>query len=292
MNSDFSKLENLHKFTHNAMATVFEFFIQSDDPAYSGEAAWAAFREIDRLEDELSRFRPNSEISNINRLKPGEKLVITVDSFECIRQALELNVITASAFDITYSDLINTPDLPGLILDKDEMSIIRLDERTVLDLGGIGKGFAIDKASEILNEWEIKTALIHGGFSSVKAIGKPAGSDGWPLSISDPIDSLKIILNFQLSNCSISGSGIRKGAHIIDPRTGQPALSKSGAWAFAASAAFAEGLSTAFMILDNERIKKICTEIEGIYGIILDGNYPETKKIISAGDASVIKMIV
>ena len=73
-----NKIENanIHRFTHTAMATVYEIIIEYDDKEYAEQAVKAAFEEIDRLENELSRFLPNSEISKINNLKPGEKLLL------------------------------------------------------------------------------------------------------------------------------------------------------------------------------------------------------------------------
>jgi thiamine biosynthesis lipoprotein len=80
MITDILNIENLHKYTHYAMATVYEIYIQSEDEDYSEKAAWEAFNEIDRLEEELSRFKPNSEISRINRLKCGEKLIVLLSA--------------------------------------------------------------------------------------------------------------------------------------------------------------------------------------------------------------------
>ncbi|VAX29605.1 hypothetical protein MNBD_IGNAVI01-1744, partial [hydrothermal vent metagenome] len=82
--------ENIHRFTHKAMATLYEILIKYNDKLYAEQAAKAAFDEIDRLEEELSRFLPNSEISKINNLKPGEKLLLSEDTFECLVQSQKL----------------------------------------------------------------------------------------------------------------------------------------------------------------------------------------------------------
>ncbi len=291
MTNELSEIYDLHKFTHHAMATLFEFYIQNEDPDYAEQAAWAAFSEIDRLEDELSRYRPNSEISNINTLPAGQKLIITEDAFECIRMALELKALTSRAFDITYADQGENSDMPNLILDEEEMSVLRRSENTLIDLGGIGKGYAIEKAELILKDYGITSALIHGGFSSVKAIGAPEEFSGWAVTISNPFDSNEQILKLYLKDVSVSGSGIKKGGHIIDPSTGKAALSKFCAWAFSRSAIMSEGFSTAFMILDNAKVKEICEGNEELYGVVLDAGYSETKNYFSAGDSSLIKII-
>ncbi|PKL81595.1 MAG: hypothetical protein CVV24_14460 [Ignavibacteriae bacterium HGW-Ignavibacteriae-3] len=291
MLTDISQIESLHKYSHSAMATVFDIFIQSDDENYSGQAAWEAFKEIDRLEEELSRFNPNSEVSRINNSAPGERLIVSPDIFECVRESLELKKLTMGAFDIAYFNSAEISAAENLLLNNDEMSIMRLDERICIDLGGIGKGYAVEKIEEILREWEITRALISGGFSSVKAVGSPDGFDGWPISISNPVSNSETILNFYMQDYSVSGSGLKKGMHIIDPSTGKPSMSKTACWALARSAIVSEALSTAFMILDESKVKNICDGNDGFYSVILNSDYLSTKNIFKAGNSSVIKKI-
>ena len=92
---------NIHRFTHKAMATIYEILIEYDDKLYAEQAAKAAFDEIDRLENELSRFLPSSEISKINNLKSGEILLLSEDTLECLIQSQKSFEITNGAFDIT-----------------------------------------------------------------------------------------------------------------------------------------------------------------------------------------------
>ena len=291
MKTDFSHIEDLQKHTHHAMATVFELYIQHADGDYAEKAAWEVFKEIDRLEQELSRFIPNSEISRINNSAPGEKVILSADTFECLRQSIEMNRVTMGAFDITYAKGLKRNGGNNLVLHEEEMSAARADAETCIDLGGIGKGYAVEKAEEILKEWGLATALMSGGFSSVKAVGAPEGFDGWPVSISNPINNTETLLSFLLKDSSISGSGIKKGMHIIDPLTGQPAMSKTGSWAIAKSAIVSEALSTAFIILDNDKVSEICGKNDQFYAIILNEDYPGTDIFIT-GESGMIRKLI
>ena len=290
MKTDISQIENLHKYSHNAMATVFELYIQCDDQDYSEMMAWEAFQEIDRLEEKLSRFKPNSEISRINNSKPSEKLILSPDTFECIRQALEVNVLTLGAFDITYKEGSHRSATYNLILNEEEKSIVRLNHDTNIDPGGVGKGYAVEKVEEIVREWGITNTLINGGFSTIKAVGSPLGFKGWPISISDPCENSATIFKFTLKDYSVSGSGLKKGMHIINPLTREPAISKSGTWAIAKSAIVSDALSTAFMVMDNDKVKNICEENDGFLAVILDADYYNTKNIFLAGNSTIINI--
>ena len=91
-----------------------------------------------------------------------------------------------------------------------------------VDLGGIGKGYAVDLVAELLEEWGLLQAFVHGGFSSVLALEPPAGCDGWPLTLSDPAQPSRVLVRLSMRQTALSASGVRKGDHIVDPRTGEP----------------------------------------------------------------------
>lgn len=248
------------RFSHTAMATVFEIFILESDSAYAEKAARAAFEELDRLERELSRFIPNSDISRVNHLQPGERIVVGHDAFHCIKNGIQLCHETGGAFDISIGPFKDKPEsytaeptsaLLNLTLD-DRFKTVELTQGSIhLDLGGYGKGYAIDIMASTLLEWDISTAMLHGGYSTVLALSPPEGKDGWPVTISHPHTS-EVLRTFQLCNQSLSGSGLRKGEHIVDPRRGCPATHILAAWTCVKSAARSDALSTAFMVMSNE----------------------------------------
>ncbi|MHC4426785.1 MAG: FAD:protein FMN transferase [Planctomycetota bacterium] len=279
--SNCNSIPGMKRFSHEAMATTFEVIVVHEDDRYARQAAAAAFDEVDRLEGELSRFIENSDVSRINNLPANQPLRLGLDTFECLQLSARLYAETNGAFDITVGTLLrcwrnedgtaHTPSADELNLARQRTGtdLLQLDEaeHTVrlsagpveIDLGGIGKGYAVDRMAELLREWSIDTALISGGYSSVLALDAPPGTEGWPLTLSNPANRKQILARPCLRSGALSGSGLQKGRHIIDPRTGQPVEGKHAAWSSAPDAATADALSTAFMIMSPDEIKQYCS---------------------------------
>ncbi len=240
------------RYSHDAMATTFEIFIVHKDSDYAEQAAWAAFDELDRLEQELSRFVENSDISRLNVLPSNQSLLLGPEAFNCLRLAQQIYHETDGAFDVTIGSLmtcllnkdksLRSPtqeelklarEITGLhlvLLDESEFTAHLAREGIQVDLGGIGKGYAVDRMAALLREWGIDAALIHGGCSSILAMDGPPGTKGWPLTISNPDNRKDILVRIDLKNQALSGSGLRKGRHIIDPRTARPVKDKVASW--------------------------------------------------------------
>ncbi|MHC4168861.1 MAG: FAD:protein FMN transferase [Planctomycetota bacterium] len=278
--SDCGSFSGMKRFSHEAMATTFELLVVHDDERYARQAATAAFDEVDRLERELSRYVENSDVARINNLPVGKPLLLGLETFECLKISARVYAETDGAFDITIGSVLQcwrrkdgTPRTPSaeeldlarrrtgtdlLHLDEDEHTVELSASPVLVDLGGVGKGFAVDRVAELLRDWSIETALISGGYSSVLALDAPPGTNGWPLTLSNPADRSEILARPHLRRGALSGSGVRKGDHIINPRTGRPASGKLAAWSGAPDAASADALSTAFMIMAPEEIERYC----------------------------------
>jgi thiamine biosynthesis lipoprotein len=143
-----------------------------------------------------------------------------------------------------------------IAIDADTMSVSRLDASVRIDLGGIGKGYALDRAADLLGEWGVRNALLHGGTSSVRAIGHRPGRDGWQADLRNPSDDQAALGAVMLRDCSLSGSSTAQSRHIIDPRTGKPVDADRAAWALAGDATTADALTTALCVMDAEEIKR------------------------------------
>ena len=278
--SDSSSLAGMKRFSHEAMATTFEILIVHEDAQYARQAAMAAFNEVDRLEGELSRYVENSDVSRINSLAAGEPLLLGLDTLECLKISARVHAETAGAFDVTIGSLFKcwrsesgmprTPSVEELDLARRHtgMHLLELDEMELtvkllaspvqVDLGGVGKGYAVDRMAELLREWSVEAALISGGYSSVLALEAPPGTKGWPLTLSHPAERSRILARPYLRAGALGGSGVQKGQHIIDPRTAEPADGKLAAWSGATDAASADALSTAFMVMTADQIEKYC----------------------------------
>lgn len=290
-------LRNAHHFAHEAMATVFELYIATDDSEYARQAGQEAFQEVDRLERELSRFISNSDISRLNRLAPGEPLMLGLETYDCLRWAQQLYHQTAGAFDITIGSLYQcwidahknlkspTPEeledarkrtgMHHLQLDPDGQEALVTTAGVRFDLGGIGKGYAADRIAELLEEWSLPRVLIIAGASTILARQPPPQTQGWPITISNPNDRRQILAQIELAHEAVGGSGIQQGQHIIDPRPkrGHPIQGRLAAWSLAPQAVVADAMSTAFMILEPPEIARICRESPDISGMVMPADH-------------------
>jgi thiamine biosynthesis lipoprotein len=276
----------VHRFSHQAMGTFFEVTIAGEDGSYTGQAAQAAFTEIDRLERLFSRFDPSSEISRIGRLRPGESLLIGLETFECLSLAERVRAETNGAFDINVRSAMKygAPELGEKGLpSRFELATtaqgfeVRLGERAGgprrpmdIDLGAIGKGYALDKALAVLADWSIDNALIHGGTSTVVAVGSAPERQGWPVGVGGGWPCQEAPREILLTGRALSGSGTEvKGQHIIDPRTGSPAKGHVAAWALHPAAATADALSTAFMVIDTAEVEDYCRRHSDVWALVV-----------------------
>jgi thiamine biosynthesis lipoprotein len=285
-------MEGVHRFQHRAMATIFEIMVANEGRSYAEQAAVAVFQEIDRLEQELSRYLPNSEISRINNLKGGEAVQASLDAFACLRLSLQYWKETGGAFDVSLGALMDcwvgknksllhpSPQeverararcgMDRLVLDESKMTVHVREGPVQIDLGAIGKGYAVDRGVELLKEWGITSALVHGGASSVLAFGDSPSGSGWPITLSSPQNPAEVLQHSPLRDQALGGSGVKKGRHIIDPRRGQPVGQRRAAWVCSDSAAGSDAISTAFMVMGQEEIDAFVKAHHGMWAVTIE----------------------
>ena len=273
---------------HFAMATEFEVIIAQDDvdAAYAGQAADAVFAEIDRLEEELSRFKPGSDIWRINNLKTGQSCPIGLAALDCLQLAKAVHEETRGAFDITIGPLMDifrngdgTPRTPSE--EEEESARARVGchvyavsdggfatvavDHPRLDLGAVGKGYALDQAVTVLADYSIQNALLNAGDSTVLGVGTPPRDVGWAVTAGNAKR-----LELRLSNRALSASGFAvQGCHIMNPRLMRPiALKRDRVWATAPTAALSDALSTAFMVMERTEIEEFCAKNPEVQSIL------------------------
>ena len=275
--------EPVHRFAHEAMGTIFEVLIAGQKADYAGQASQAAFREVDRLEALFSRFNATSEIGQINRLQAEESLRISLDAFECLRIAERVQRETAGAFDINFRKSKRSSERPEFELTASGSGFsIRLRQDFLqrspagldLDLGAVGKGYALDRAASILADWSVEPFLIHGGTSTALAAGDAPGLSqdeaGWPVGVGGIWELRGVPKRILLHGRALSGSGTEvKGRHVHDPRTGRPAEGHLAARGSHPSAAVSDALSTAFMAMSSKEARRYCDRHPDVWALLI-----------------------
>jgi len=238
------------------------------------------FEEIDRLDAQMSNYKPESELSVLNREAARRPVLVEPRLFQLIEDATRYSAETHGAFDPTVGPLMklwgffyeqgHVPNRVEIVqvlkrvgrshlqLDREHRTLRFAESGVELDLGGIAKGYAVDQAADILRAEGITSALVSSGTSSLFALGAPPGERGWKVSVRDPYDAERAADVVWLRNHSLSVSGsyerfFKAGgktySHILDPRTGRPVEAMLSTAVLAPRATQADALSTAFYVL-------------------------------------------
>jgi FAD:protein FMN transferase len=287
--------------SRRAMATWFEVLLPCVVRRASA-AAEAALDLIDQLEDQLSVYRDSSEVSQLNARAPYERVAVEERLFDLLERAAQLSRETHGAFDIATGALIKAwgfykrqgrvpsvaeraqamsrTGMRHVVLEREDRMVRYLRPGLEINLGGIGKGYALDRAAELLrNEWHINRCLIHGGTSSVVALGTPGGNQrGWPVTLKHPWNESRPLGTLWLRDRALGTSAAtyqhfdyngRKLGHLLDPRTGWPAEGTAQVTVLAPSAAEADTLSTALFVLGSDAAREYCRTHPEIAAVVL-----------------------
>jgi thiamine biosynthesis lipoprotein len=297
----------LLRFRRRAMATDFEVVLPMGTHA-AQSAGDAALGLIDELEDQLSIYREDSEVSRLNRLAPFGPVQVERRLFDLLATAAEVHRETDGACDITVGPLIKTwgfyrrqgqvpseeerrrvMSLVGMnhvLLNEDTQSVAFDGPGVEINLGSLGKGYALDRAAALLREdFEIGSVVLHGGHSSVLAVGdRPGALQGWPVGLMHPIQTRRRLGLVRLHNRALGTSAAtfqhlmyngKKLGHILDPRTGWPADGTLMATATAPSALLADALATAFFVNGLEKTRAYCERHPDVGAIMLSETYSQ-----------------
>lgn len=265
------------------MACQFQVLLNAGRPTDGGDAAIAALDRVEWLEQTLSVYLPDSELSRLNATAYREAMVVSNDVLELIKIGMDVYRRTEGAFDITAASLSEAwgfarrqGSMPTAHQIQDALckvgsQYLTLDEHAKtlryernglkVNSGGIGKGFALDRAHEILRQREVGNYLIHGGQSSVLAVGdryEIHSQSGWRISLKHPEQPRIRLGDLNLHDIAVGTSGpanqffyyngVRYG-HIIDPRTGWPAQGMLSITVLNPSAAYADALATGLYVM-------------------------------------------
>lgn len=255
-----------YSYHYEVMNTTFSLNIISDSVRYANSVAEDLHREIISLEETLSMFKYGSDVSIINSMKVGEICNLNESTFECLCAALYANKITCGVIDVCMGEYfmasknignILRPKKLEIMLSSDTFEVKKISDGK-LDLGAIAKGYALELLAEKLSSvWGIEKALLSLGGSSILALDS-LSREGWNVTFGG-----EKIFDTPIKNCSIGASGIEvQGNHILDCRTGDICKNlRHSTWVVGDSACLCDALSTAFMILPEEKIFEISKEL-------------------------------
>jgi thiamine biosynthesis lipoprotein len=239
-----------------SMACIYTIAVYGSDPKQLPLITTAALDEVDRIDDLMSNYKPDSPLSRINREAAKRPVAVEPELFRFLQHCIKYSQQSEGAFDITvgplmkawgffrgegripwFFELWNVTRKVGcqhLVLDDKQRTIQFGRSGMELDLGGIAKGYAVDRVIELLKQYKIERAMVSAGGSTLYGLGSPPEATGWEVKLRDPIfphDSSKSPATVCLKNQALSVSGNYekffkvRGAtysHIMDPRTGRP----------------------------------------------------------------------
>jgi thiamine biosynthesis lipoprotein len=286
--------------SRRAMGCTFEILLPVGTPD-ALEAGSAALDLIERLEEQMTVYRDDSEVARINALAAFAAMPVEERLFGLFERAVALSEATGGAFDMTAGALVKAwgflrgpkrvprPAELAEVLTRVGYGHAVLDRanRTIafrrpveLNLGAIGKGYALDRAAALLrDEWGVESALLQGGYSSVYAVGAPPTDErGWLVGIRNPARQSDRIACVRLRDRAMGTSGDaiqffeqggRRYGHILDPRSGWPARGTASVSVLAPSAADADALSTAFFIQGHDAARDWCSVAHSVAAIVV-----------------------
>jgi len=306
-----ARAEWVSRIEDGIMGTRIVVELWANDKVVGNKAIDAVIAEMERIDRDMSTYKPDSEVSRVNARAATEPVKISDELFGLLTTSLEYSRITGGAFDITYASVGFMYDfrahhkpteeeiksaLPAVnyrhvVLDE-KMRTVRFTQPGVrIDLGGIGKGHAVDRGIAILKSLGITHALVTAGGDS-RIIGDRFGKP-WIIGIRHPDDKTRVIAKIPLEDTAISTSGDyeryfdedgKRYHHIIDPRTGHSASKVRSATILATTATRTDGLSKTAFVLGPEEAMKIYDQLPDVDAILvtLDGRVLYSKGIDSA----------
>ena len=252
------------------MNTRFDVFLRGDDEQHLEAVAVAVLEEIIRLDGALSRFDPRSEITRVNRQAGKAAVRVDRELFALLETCEQGRQVTNGFFDVTQGG--------SLELDAAACTVRLPSAEAQIDLGGVGKGYALDCAREILRRFNVENALLQGGTSSVLAVGDEA----WPIDLRHPLKPDVIVERIELANRGLSCSAARLAngqiSDVVNPLTGAPVVGDDACVVLEDSATEAEIFSTALLAMG----KKMATQYLANSDVVarwIDGDFAWIKSL-------------
>lgn len=294
--------ERLHRQSRPLMGSLAEIQAYHADAALAERAIAAALDEMTRVDRLLSNYRADSELSQMNAAAPRAPFQASTELFEFVQRCRVLFEETAGTFDPTVGAVVRAwgfftrhPARPAAAqaaaararsgfdkvrLDAAARTVSYLVDGLEFDPGGIGKGYAADRAAAVLKAFGVASALVSAGGSTLAALGHPPGRDGWKVAIRDPARPMTALRYVRLRDNALSTSGASQNfvdvegerlGHIIDPRTGEPGKGVCQVTVIAPTAADSDAFTKPAYLLPHDPLRRLFEWRPGVHVLRVDG---------------------
>jgi thiamine biosynthesis lipoprotein len=281
------------------MGTAFELIAVGNSQEKAQKSIQAGIEEIQRIERLISSWEANSQTSNINRNAGIRAVKVDEELFNLIKRSLKISQLTRGAFDISFASLdhpfifdgqshplpdqatlatsIQKIDFNKIILDEANQTVFLKEKGMKIGFGGIGKGYAANKAIAIMREYDLLGIVVNAS-GDIRAWGKNEQNMNWKVAITDPNDPWKSIGNLTLGNLAVVTSGDyekyfthegKRYAHIINPKTGMPTSGIQSVTIVCPDAEIADALATSVFVLGKNEGLELINHLKGVEGLIV-----------------------
>ncbi|RIJ47832.1 FAD:protein FMN transferase [Maribellus luteus] len=296
----FSLANQPYKRTLKLMGSRFEITVVANSETEANQFMDMAVEEITRIEKLISSWDPNSETSAVNAAAGKKPVKVSPELFKLIQRAISVSKLTDGAFDITYASMdriwkfdgsmkempseemikasVEKVGYQNIVLDEANSTVFLKKEGMKIGFGAIGKGYAADKAKELLISKGVVAGIINAS-GDMNTWGKQPNGKDWMVAITNPMDKNKAFALLPIEHGAVVTSGDyekyvnfngKRYAHIIDPRTGYPATGIISATVFAPKAELADALATSVFVMGIEAGIDRINQLPHIECIIVD----------------------
>ena len=285
------------------MGNRFEITVVGNDPLWGDERIADAVEEISRIEKLFTTFDESSQTNLINRNAGITPVKVDKEVYDLIERSKKISALTQGAFDITYGSidkrmwnfdktmtslpdpqtakqLVRLINYRNVILDEKNCSVFLKEKGMRIGFGGIGKGYAAEKAKSLLQQKGVKSGIINAA-GDLTAWGYQPNGKPWTIGIADPDTKRQAFSFLEITNTSIATSGNyekfvfidgKKYSHTIDPKTGLPVRGIKSVTIICPNAEIADAMATPVMIMGIKTGLDMLNQIKGIAGIVIDDN--------------------
>jgi thiamine biosynthesis lipoprotein len=298
LHPSYSQASNLFKYHQVSMGTLIEITLVGDDEEATIKATLQAFQEIKRIEQLMSPWIESSDVFRINRSAGKEWVKVSPETFKVIQKAKEISELSGGGFDITVGPLtqlwrmarekkvpppleelkqkLDLVNFKNMMMDQEGKVFLKKREMAI-DLGGIAKGYAVDRAFELFNSLGHENLIVNAG-GDLRTGGLKLDQP-WIIGIQDPRAPQKMMARVSVSDAAIATSGdyekffIYQGKryhHIFNPRDGFPTEGCQSVTILCKEGMVADALATAVFVLGPEKGYALCQKLEGVDCLIVD----------------------